>query len=115
MIRRPPRSTLFPYTTLFRSFLFWAESQDSFITEDRIWLNRTLNANGVYDMPIDQLGDPIALKRNSSDNDNILNTTNTGSRTNDTNVSQANNAEFVRKFNLMLEIPSIFLLTRFLP
>ena len=22
MIRRPPRSTLFPYTTLFRSFLF---------------------------------------------------------------------------------------------
>src|SRR3712207_8643184 len=24
MIRRPPRSTLFPYTTLFRSFVFWA-------------------------------------------------------------------------------------------
>src|SRR2546422_7619691 len=24
MIRRPPRSTLFPYTTLFRSFLFGA-------------------------------------------------------------------------------------------
>src|SRR5688572_32549016 len=23
MIRRPPRSTLFPYTTLFRSFLPW--------------------------------------------------------------------------------------------
>src|SRR5260370_41201085 len=23
MIRRPPRSTLFPYTTLFRSFPFW--------------------------------------------------------------------------------------------
>src|SRR2546430_13629249 len=23
MIRRPPRSTLFPYTTLFRSQLFW--------------------------------------------------------------------------------------------
>src|SRR3989442_6632957 len=23
MIRRPPRSTLFPYTTLFRSFLKW--------------------------------------------------------------------------------------------
>src|SRR5258708_21698069 len=23
MIRRPPRSTLFPYTTLFRSHLFW--------------------------------------------------------------------------------------------
>src|SRR5437588_9670112 len=24
MIRRPPRSTLFPYTTLFRSYLGWA-------------------------------------------------------------------------------------------
>src|SRR3954452_22240436 len=24
MIRRPPRSTLFPYTTLFRSFVRWA-------------------------------------------------------------------------------------------
>src|SRR3712207_7649588 len=26
MIRRPPRSTLFPYTTLFRSALAWANS-----------------------------------------------------------------------------------------
>src|SRR5687767_15393575 len=24
MIRRPPRSTLFPYTTLFRSVLYWS-------------------------------------------------------------------------------------------
>src|SRR2546422_6927066 len=24
MIRRPPRSTLFPYTTLFRSYVAWA-------------------------------------------------------------------------------------------
>src|SRR3712207_7328460 len=29
MIRRPPRSTLFPYTTLFRSFLS-RESQEAF-------------------------------------------------------------------------------------
>src|SRR3712207_9005825 len=27
MIRRPPRSTLFPYTTLFRSLAFFAELQ----------------------------------------------------------------------------------------
>src|SRR2546430_14793565 len=27
MIRRPPRSTLFPYTTLFRSILFWHNAQ----------------------------------------------------------------------------------------
>src|SRR3712207_8842441 len=26
MIRRPPRSTLFPYTTLFRSLLHWCAS-----------------------------------------------------------------------------------------
>src|SRR2546422_5904413 len=26
MIRRPPRSTLFPYTTLFRSRFFWPSS-----------------------------------------------------------------------------------------
>src|SRR2546430_6115200 len=28
MIRRPPRSTLFPYTTLFRSFPFYVDSQN---------------------------------------------------------------------------------------
>src|SRR5207247_6364782 len=28
MIRRPPRSTLFPYTTLFRSGLVWGEVHD---------------------------------------------------------------------------------------
>src|SRR5687768_18049479 len=26
MLRRPPRSTLFPYTTLFRSPVFWLDS-----------------------------------------------------------------------------------------
>src|SRR3712207_6942421 len=33
MIRRPPRSTLFPYTTLFRSYFFtqrWQEAIDIF-------------------------------------------------------------------------------------
>src|SRR3712207_8483854 len=33
MIRRPPRSTLFPYTTLFRSLLFAREDQDAI----RLW------------------------------------------------------------------------------
>src|SRR4051794_41636142 len=32
MIRRPPRSTLFPYTTLFRSFLLY---QDNFSTHQK--------------------------------------------------------------------------------
>src|SRR2546428_12345056 len=30
MIRRPPRSTLFPYTTLFRSLEFVEDRQDAF-------------------------------------------------------------------------------------
>src|SRR5256885_13267575 len=30
MIRRPPRSTLFPYTTLFRSDLFRHDSEDDY-------------------------------------------------------------------------------------
>src|SRR2546423_11428066 len=40
MIRRPPRSTLFPYTTLFRSFIAgiaWIGSSFYFI-----WLDRAL-------------------------------------------------------------------------
>src|SRR3712207_7070250 len=31
MIRRPPRSTLFPYTTLFRSFIFYGWGQIYFV------------------------------------------------------------------------------------
>src|SRR5258708_12697578 len=38
MIRRPPRSTLFPYTTLFRSRLINAEKQTS--TDTRNFLTR---------------------------------------------------------------------------
>src|SRR5688572_31993263 len=37
MIRRPPRSTLFPYTTLFRSRL----RERTFLEQDRVW-NRDL-------------------------------------------------------------------------
>src|SRR2546428_9392823 len=32
MIRRPPRSTLFPYTTLFRSFYVWSDALTSYMT-----------------------------------------------------------------------------------
>src|SRR5688572_31093290 len=34
MIRRPPRSTLFPYTTLFRSFLTYSSRRD---LRERVW------------------------------------------------------------------------------
>src|SRR3989442_3308504 len=40
MIRRPPRSTLFPYTTLFRSFLLRA-----------LYLRRTPAASGRQALP----------------------------------------------------------------
>src|SRR3712207_8684843 len=33
MIRRPPRSTLFPYTTLFRSLRFWVIPDHAYIKE----------------------------------------------------------------------------------
>src|SRR5438105_8317664 len=35
MIRRPPRSTLFPYTTLFRSTLHTWRRENAFITKRR--------------------------------------------------------------------------------
>src|SRR5688572_31345493 len=31
MIRRPPRSTLFPYTTLFRSFTYWDKTGERLV------------------------------------------------------------------------------------
>src|SRR5256886_6119588 len=54
MIRRPPRSTLFPYTTLFRSFLHYAEDMGRFSSEFG------MHASPVYDtlrrnIPADQL------------------------------------------------------------
>src|SRR2546426_8773441 len=33
MIRRPPRSTLFPYTTLFRSWILQPSAEDSWMIE----------------------------------------------------------------------------------
>src|SRR5258708_15434970 len=42
MIRRPPRSTLFPYTTLFRSGLGWVSSSYSWLLliVGLLWLTR---------------------------------------------------------------------------
>src|SRR3712207_9072184 len=38
MIRRPPRSTLFPYTTLFRSFPdFWTDDGPHGVRPDVLW------------------------------------------------------------------------------
>src|SRR2546430_6129943 len=43
MIRRPPRSTLFPYTTLFRSMALGASGQNVFV----VWHDAQLGSDGT--------------------------------------------------------------------
>src|SRR5437016_13230832 len=38
MMPRPPRSTLFPYTTLFRSVLDLTEDDFDFLTSNKVWI-----------------------------------------------------------------------------
>src|SRR5690348_17507685 len=45
MIRRPPRSTLFPYTTLFRSF-----KKDGTFVKEQFIEKRTLGDGSVWDI-----------------------------------------------------------------
>src|SRR2546429_5177985 len=45
MIRRPPRSTLFPYTTLFRSSL---RGLMGIVSQETVLLNDTVHANIAY-------------------------------------------------------------------
>src|SRR2546429_7274736 len=52
MIRRPPRSTLFPYTTLFRSVLALGLTMD---------LNR-IPGMAEHSLPMKTLGDAFALR-----------------------------------------------------
>src|SRR2546430_12148466 len=62
MIRRPPRSTLFPYTTLFRS-----EGLDGFAGDD-LGPDRRLDGDLVHLLGDDllQLGDRKSTRLNSS-------------------------------------------------
>src|SRR2546429_2036800 len=60
MIRRPPRSTLFPYTTLFRSVLRLAKSTEAVETEVHVdevadALTRFAN-NGIHQNVFEQIG-----------------------------------------------------------
>src|SRR2546427_8509515 len=50
MIRRPPRSTLFPYTTLFRSYTSWLDGDDEILPDDKArWLKLKGNLNAAED------------------------------------------------------------------
>src|SRR3712207_9554075 len=57
MIRRPPRSTLFPYTTLFRSFVTH-DIDEAIKMGDRIAILRTQSKIAQYDTPEKILTDP---------------------------------------------------------
>src|SRR2546430_5669055 len=43
MIRRPPRSTLFPYTTLFRSLMRWTSSR----CRPKSWIDSSTRSSGT--------------------------------------------------------------------
>src|SRR3712207_7201895 len=55
MIRRPPRSTLFPYTTLFRSTDGLIEARDQPIEEGLERLQGTLTDLAADDLSLDDL------------------------------------------------------------
>src|SRR2546423_7983718 len=48
MIRRPPRSTLFPYTTLFRSFKTISEPHVGDVSYFRVYSGSVANGHEVY-------------------------------------------------------------------
>src|SRR5260370_35894753 len=56
MIRRPPRSTLFPYTTLFRSLAFRHDRAEPGVLVERI-------ARGELLRPLGELLDDLVVRR----------------------------------------------------
>src|SRR5574340_1612147 len=52
MIRRPPRSTLFPYTTLFRSWTGWISFQSKGLS--RVFSNTTLQKHQFFGAQLDR-------------------------------------------------------------
>ncbi|MEM8545428.1 MAG: neuraminidase-like domain-containing protein, partial [Cyanobacteria bacterium P01_H01_bin.119] len=89
-----------PVVAFNKLFLFWAEAQESFITEDRVWINRTRNSNSIFDPPIDQLGAPIYLQHNTDNTDNIFNTVDGDAPiVSDTDVSRKRYEALIKKFN----------------
>src|SRR3712207_6957691 len=75
MIRRPPRSTLFPYTTLFRSFVPWRVVQGQ-VADLSLSLEQlhggsvggvTFGRTGRPSVEADCAGEPATLERPGQD------------------------------------------------
>src|SRR5688572_30934080 len=62
MIRRPPRSTLFPYTTLFRSRVFDLDELLKFPLEERIYRLRCVEG---WSMVIPWIGFPLQDRKST--------------------------------------------------
>src|SRR2546430_13425911 len=63
MIRRPPRSTLFPYTTLFRSIAEIAQKHDVHPNQVTEWRRQLIErAAGVFGAPGGPEAAPVDLK-----------------------------------------------------
>src|SRR2546430_13560090 len=69
MIRRPPRSTLFPYTTLFRSELFLSRGRIGWLSKDHCRKNFFTGSSlwiGEKPMSLLKLGIPKGRDRKST-------------------------------------------------
>src|SRR3712207_8092366 len=58
MIRRPPRSTLFPYTTLFRSAGDDVAEVLALLGVRPVWDDASRRVTGLEPIPLDELGRP---------------------------------------------------------
>src|SRR3712207_7600678 len=67
MIRRPPRSTLFPYTTLFRSkTISYCESHDQALVGDKTIIFRLIDADMYWHFKKGDEKDRKSTRLNSS-------------------------------------------------
>src|SRR2546430_5102054 len=66
MIRRPPRSTLFPYTTLFRSIRDSSEAIRLNPNDAGFYYNRAANFHSIGSSIIIEAGDRKSTRLNSS-------------------------------------------------
>src|SRR5207248_8968778 len=65
MIRRPPRSTLFPYTTLFRSVAVAADPVDEVVDGERTAAVHPRREHALGERHSHRIGDPLAQRTGS--------------------------------------------------